>query len=251
MAVVSTYGGTVRKIDGAVLTGCCCSDCCEEVGGPPTADFSYTQTDADPCCFSFTDLSTAGTCGSIVSGRWLVDGVEFSTATNPTECFDGAGPWNVTREVTDASGCTDSVVMEVTCQPNPCDCCDEEFLPETATVTIGGFAESVPPNDCDACSSINGAHTVTSDLTGIICQYQKIFNISPCRDGFSTQVTITLSFCAVVDKWRVTIVLAGGQTDYWEKDALASCRGSHTFDLAFSGGIDRVCDVPATVTVVI
>jgi len=225
---------------------------CNCATNAPEADFSYTQTDDDPCCFQFNDESVAeAECGAIASWLWDFGDGDTSTSENPTHCYDDAGPWDVTLTVTDDMGCTDSVVMEVTCEPNPCSCCDEEFLPETATVTISGFAENVAANDCDACSSINGTHTVTSGLTGVFCHYQKVFDISPCRDGFSTQVTITLVFCQFVDKWRLTIVIDGGQTDYWEKDALASCRGSHTFDLVFSGGIDRVCDVPATVTVAV
>jgi PKD repeat protein len=115
MALVQTYGGLVRKISDVVPLGCCCASCCEDVGGPPTADFSYTQTDADPCCFSFTDLSTAGTCGSIVSYSWDFGDGDTSTSENPTHCYDAedAGPWDVTLTVTDASGCTDSVVTQI------------------------------------------------------------------------------------------------------------------------------------------
>lgn len=252
MALVQTYDGTVHAVDGVVKTGCCCGNCCLEPGGPPTADFSYSQSDNDPCCFTFTNSSTIGSCGSIVSYLWDFGDGETSTSTNPTHCYDAedAGPWNVTLTVTDTSGCEDSAVMEVLCSPNPCECCDEEFLPLTALVTISGTTENVVRNDCDACPSINGTHTLTSSLTGVFCHYQKVFSISTCRGG-ATNVTLTLVFCQFVGNWRVTQVIDGGQTDYWELDALSNCRGTHAFNLVFSGGIDRVCNVPATITVVI
>lgn len=95
---------------------CCCCDC--EADGP-TAGFSYERIDADPCTFNFTDESTAGACGAIVSGDWKVDGEVFSTLTNPTNVvFDGSGPWTVRRTVTDAAGCQDFIEHEVIC----CDC---------------------------------------------------------------------------------------------------------------------------------
>lgn len=226
---------------------CACN--CATTG--PTADFSYQQTDDDPCCFDFFDESTANpACGNIVEWLWDFGDGNTSTEQAPSHCYEDEGPWDVTLTVTDEMGCTDSVVSEIVCAHNPCSCCDELYLPDTATVVIGSFAELIPPNTCDGCSSVNGTHTLTGSLAGVFCNYQKTFDISPCRGG-AVSVTISLSFCQFPGKWRVTVVIDGGQTDYWEKDALEECRGTHSFGLVFSGGISRVCDVPSSVTVII
>jgi PKD repeat protein len=113
---------------------------CEEKA--PEANFSYQQTDNDPCCFDFFDESTSHPdCGPIVSWFWnFGPGAGTSTLQNPSKCyFTGRGPWNVTLTVTDDKGCTDTVVSEVECIDS--DICDCNFnIPDSVTLVTSGLS---------------------------------------------------------------------------------------------------------------
>lgn len=141
----NTDGDYIRDDDGAYMTGepedCCCEEpCdCEAEGAAPTAALSYEQTDDDPCTLDLFDESTAGTCGDIVAWRWLKNGVEVSTAQNPTGITYADGD-DFTLEVTDSEGCTDSAVMEVECADVCCGC----VLPEHPVLTLSGCVNITP-----------------------------------------------------------------------------------------------------------
>lgn len=171
---------------------CCGPSCCDEPGGPPTADFSYAQVGKNPCRVDFTDESTPGTCGSIVSYSWKKNGVEFSTASDPTNVTVATGD-DIQLTVTDASGCTDDVVMEIVCvpceEPGLCagpdnDGCDEP-LPASVQVTIPAW-QDITADDC-LCHLTAGTYNVPA--SGTPCLYQ-LFDIlvydeeAPCRNGY-------------------------------------------------------------------
>jgi hypothetical protein len=102
----------------ATHSRCCCNDnCCTHPGGVPTAAFSWRHTD-DDCCVAFTDASTAGSCGPIVSRSWNFGDGNTSTDANPTHCYAVPGVYTVFLDVYDASGCTASISAEVKA------CCD-------------------------------------------------------------------------------------------------------------------------------
>lgn len=99
----------------------CCS-CCETQG--PVAEFSYSQSGEDPCCFSFTDESTAGACGTIDEWHWDFGDGETSDEQNPIHCYLGPGPFFpvVTLTVTDSAGCSDSTDEEIEVTEECCRC---------------------------------------------------------------------------------------------------------------------------------
>ena len=129
---------------------CCCDNCCDEVGGPPNAAFSYEQTSDDPCTINLHDESTPGTCGSIISYSWKKNGVEFSTASDPTGVVAADGD-DIELTVADVAGCTDAAVMEIDCVSGmSCQHCPE-LVPETASATLAIPAQL----GCD-CVGLNG-----------------------------------------------------------------------------------------------
>jgi hypothetical protein len=177
--------------DSAVMIIDCEASCCDVVGGPPTADFSYTQIATSPCKINLHDESVVGTCGSIVAWRWLKNGVEFSTVQNPTNITVVDGD-DITLEITDVSGCTDSVIMEIDCLPcsNGGFCggggaalCDRP-LPTSVTVILNNdWIQATPPpavSDCD-CSQIGGSYNIPLALDGLgrpSCNGQQTFPVT-------------------------------------------------------------------------
>jgi gliding motility-associated-like protein len=71
-------------------------------------------------CVSFTDLSTVAS-GTITSWLWDFGNGNTATLQNPLNCYDLAGPYNVSLTVTTAAGCTGMITMQnyVTVFPNP------------------------------------------------------------------------------------------------------------------------------------
>lgn len=169
-----------------------CDPCPEGEG--PAADFSYQQT--DECCFTFTDESTVGEeCEGreIVAHRWLRDGVEFSTGASPTACFDGAGPWDVTHEVEDNFGCTDAVVMAVTCEEYEA-CADNDCgypVVSSTFTTLAGFSDIPGAPACPECSDLNGLVIESRNVSGNdpcfwTCAYGTNGRCLPCGEGGPT-----------------------------------------------------------------
>jgi hypothetical protein len=142
----------------AVNPNCECL-CCEQVGGAPRADFSYLQTDDDPCAFAFTDDSVSGACGGIVSWLWDFGDGNTSTSQNPTHTYSGDGPWDVTLTVTDDGECRDAVVRMVTCETLiACGTCTSCHWPRVARFKLAGLLE--PPGMCNFCVALNGYEVV-------------------------------------------------------------------------------------------
>jgi PKD repeat protein len=150
--------------------------CCEEdevdCGTDfPTADFSYEQVTQgqNPCCFQMTDESTPGPKGgTIVGWKWYIEpsNIPVSFEQNPILCFVPhplGDVRDVTLQVTDEHGCTDSVVMEVVCDRGPALC-----FPCTTPLA----------SSCAACAgNINGTHTLYGQ-----CLWKKEWPI-PCNIG--------------------------------------------------------------------
>lgn len=165
------------------MQGCCCDDCCDDEGGPPTADFSYEQTDDDPCTIDLFDESTDGTCGEIVSWSWKLNDVEFSTSQNPTgvEVEDGD---EITLEVIDSSGCTDSAVMVIECDDlSACEFCSD-MLPSTCSVTPD-FDDPVGPT----CACPGASQEWTATLQGI-CGGDVVYTGGICGGDMRIIITI-------------------------------------------------------------
>jgi len=79
---------------------------------PPTAKFSTAvQKGCSPLKVSFTDLSSAGS-GNIASWLWDFGDGNTSTSQNPGyHIYSSPGTYNVSLDVTDANGCTSSVIL--------------------------------------------------------------------------------------------------------------------------------------------
>lgn len=172
----------------ATMRGCCCCDCA--VDGP-TADFSFEQTGDSPCAFQFFDESVAGECGSIVSRLWDFGDGATSTSANPTHNYAGSypsGPWDVTLTVTDASGCTDAVIMEVDCGDlTTFTCGGHTFtLPQFMSVTF----PAVSNHTCTSCTGRGGTRLLkltNPSPSTVACGYRAgnccTFGYTLCEDG--------------------------------------------------------------------
>jgi hypothetical protein len=252
--------GKLLVVDGLLPPECCC-DC---TGKEPTAEFSFTQTDDDPCTFDFFDESTAHMdCGEIVGWLWEYwDGdewIEFSTDQNPTGAeLPGAGPWDVRLTVTDECGCRDVVVMEVECEPlHLCANCE---LPESVSITLptieartsGGCA-----NVCTLCAGLSGyGFDIPYSPTGFgsgSCVYDgdTLTTIDGCTFGtgvclntglqdwrLSSSAELTYNVGTGKWKWFVSVEMfttgttpAGNSNFNFELDNLDECRG--TFSLPY------------------
>lgn len=270
MSLVQTYAGLVRIISGLVKKGCCCGPtCCDEPGGPPTADFDYDQSDDDPCTFKFTDQSTPGTCGSIISRLWDFGDGSTSTATNPTHAYAGSypsGPWDVTLTVTDISGCVDVVVMSVACLDYSavCTSCSDP-IPPTVKVIIPAWTDA---GSCLACTNIAGTYTL--DYLGPLfsggCDYSTRIGSDPITidlglsclgRGVGHAYLVVDAFLDGAGSFVVRISMydaPSGSIFYQATYAVAHtfgtvCQGTHT--LTPSGTNPTDCGLSATVTLVV
>lgn len=173
--------GCIKIATGEVTCG---SDCPEGEG--PVADFDYQQT--SECCFDFDDQSTVGgDCEgrTIVSWAWAFGDGNTSTSQNPSHCYSGAGPWNVTLTVTDNFGCVDSVVMSVACVDFYA-CADNDCnypAPSTATMTLAGFSDIAGAPTCPECSDLNGITLSMTNATSDGCVWDCGGACVACGDG--------------------------------------------------------------------
>lgn len=228
----------------AMAAGCCCCDC--ETEGP-TADFSYQQTDDSPCEISLYDESVEGECGVIVSWRWLKNGVQFSTSQNPTGITVTNGD-DITLEVTDYAGCTDSVVMEIACVAfKTCGCCSD-LIPPSVVVTSSGFSNDV--SCLTDCTALNGVFVVPYLLTsGGVCTYLLTLAQTQC-DGSGSLMNIIVRIC-VSGKIQVSMNPYTFTNYLYEIAPPAGvCRGTHTLTLSASVGVDY-CNEPASIQITI
>jgi hypothetical protein len=270
MALVQTYGGTVRVISGVVPLGCCCDSCCDEIGGPPTADFSYTQTSNDPCTIDLHNESTPGTCSEELTYRWLKNGVEFSTSQNPTGVSVADGD-DITLEVTDGAGCEDSAVMAIECETmHDCTTCDDDLqLPDSVALTVSG----VTNGSCGTCGQLNGTFTLpwySEVINGApdgtrACMYEDhgagLPGTTACLGGGGSSKDVEVGFTA-------SYIFAYLHDDVFGRGAIyranrsGSCRGTFVLslyscnDTPIGGGTppdcnnaSAICNWPATVSV--
>jgi hypothetical protein len=188
----------LRFVDGNLLfdggslamnVDCCCDNCCNDPGGPPTADISYEQTaDTPDCKINLFDESVAGTCGEIVSWAWTLNGSPLSTSQNPTNITVETGD-EIGLTVTDSYGCTDSVVGEVTCEAPSDTCCQcyPASLPATVSITVDNFLDFVGIDDCSEAFNQTFSDIPLIDPGSSLCQWQKEFTVPYAGD-----ITITV-----------------------------------------------------------
>lgn len=101
-----------------------------EVYPLPVADFTF-----DVVCLnattSFNDLST-----NAVAWEWdFGDGTGFDLNPSPTHAYSSAGNFDVRLVVTNADGCTDTLIQTITVNPNP----TADFIASTACHTYPSF----------------------------------------------------------------------------------------------------------------
>jgi len=78
---------------------------------PPVANFTFTNS--TPATFDFTDLSF-DIDGNVVAWDWDFGDTGTSTVQNPQHIYAASGLYNVTLEITDNGGATDTMVQQVT-----------------------------------------------------------------------------------------------------------------------------------------
>lgn len=195
----------------------CCCDC--ETGGP-SASFTSVQSSADPdgnaCCVQYTDTSSAGACGEIVSWLWDFGDENSSTSQNPEHCYTGSGPWTVRLTVTDSSGCTDFMETSVACLCNcatdapvanfsylqTCDdpCCFNFYDESTPDEVCGAIVSWLWDfGDGSTSTSQNPTHCYDAEDAGPWDVTLTITDEMGCTDAAVMEVTCeTLVYCSCV-----------------------------------------------------
>lgn len=235
---------------------CCCDDCCEESGGPPTAAFSYIVTDDSPLKIDLNDESTAGTCGEIVAWRWLVNGVEVSTAQNPTGIEVDASD-DITLEITDAEGCEDEVTetlaIVVDCTEFSALVADFPDIDWGMSMTAAFVDASI---DCD-CDLIPSTETVPYFGSNL---WNKNRDDGGCfANSVSSQYNVLITCSGGVVSIRATIstgvASGGGLSSFyrWTKTialpaSVSQIIAPHTLTATFTAGDPLRCNGTAATT---
>lgn len=245
-------GDYIRDDDDKYMRGepedCCCGCDCEAEGAGPTADFSYTQTDDDPCTITLHDESVAGTCGEIVQWRWYKNGVLQSSSQNPS--FTVTDGDDVTLEVTDSAGCTDSAVMEIECEDMvDAGCCSDSPLPNSVEVTSSGWSDNGANCPNGDCTFFNGSHSAA--WTGA---YYETASLGPECTGAGSNFRVEVQLCGATGTIAVLFRTDGFGAYFEYRLGLGSapCRGTHVvpFNSSF-GQVPAKCNRPASCTVTI
>jgi PKD repeat protein len=249
---VTDAKGCTHEVEHEVTCPCNCAT------DGPEANFSFEQTDHTPCCIDFFDESTSDPdCGALTY-EWDFGDGNTSTDQNPSHCYASAGPWSVTLTVTNAKGCSDSVVGPVKCI-TPCFCCNE-YPPPTATATISGFSNANNPS-CVACADINGTYTLYNQhylfSGGDPCEYRDSKTGGACtidgNAGASTTISLRLELNALLG-YELTITIFNGLGDQiiYERTRAcpANCKGTYTFTAEATPDMSE-CNYPATISVTI
>ena len=84
----------------------------QNCGPPPNCIADFTHQ-GDSCTIFFADQSSSSTGVPIVSWNWDFGDGNFSTVPNPVHTYAAAGMYYVHLDITDASGCTNSVQKPV------------------------------------------------------------------------------------------------------------------------------------------
>lgn len=155
---------------------CCCVYVCDLI-----ASFTAAQSGTYPTLlWTFTDTSTTGCPGGIVSWAWDFGDGATSTLQNPTHTFptDSPGPWLVTLTVTDDCDCTDDVQMEV---HRMVSCNDLVLWAQTNFTSVDATLAGVGAGTCASCAGING----TYNLPPTLGEWSANFTCTSCGGGSS------------------------------------------------------------------
>lgn len=202
MALVQTYGGTVRVISGVVPLGCCCTDCLDY-----TLTIDYTE---DPCgCYDFSLVMDPLATTTISSYAWDFDDGGSSTSAAPSHCFATNGTYVVSVTTIDAEGCSKTTTVEivVTCLSG-CGACDDD-MPDEVTVTIPTMTDKAGAN-CAACDNLGGTYVVPRQA-GVNCRYV-IGNIIPSDPpdmGACADLGTTNTYIEIEVHYHHTVTVGG------------------------------------------
>lgn len=235
---------------------CCCEPPCDCETDGPVADFSYEQTDDDPCLFDFTDDSTPGACGAIVGWQWFANGIPFSTDQNPTgidleDVTGSPGPWDITLTVTDENDCTDTALLEeLECGLRCGNCIVDDFLPGFLTITF----PTLPNVSRCGCAWISGG-TFVLPWNGPGAGDCQSYNLT-INDCSPDTLTISVNHNSSATQVTVSGSNLGGVPITWNATrATSSCRGTFSVPgvttFPSSAGCGVVFGTAGNVTVVV
>lgn len=185
--------------------GACAVYTFDDVLVPVEADFEHSAA-CPGAPVQFTDRSVTVSTGNITAWSWdfgdPASGAANSSASqNPTHSFATPGTYNVTLTITDASGCTESVMQPVTVFTPPAvsfalpsASCENTSLPFDAV--LGGNVASVywdfgDPGSGDGNSSelVNSNHEF--DAPGSYTVTLTALSVEGCTNSFADNITIT------------------------------------------------------------
>jgi PKD repeat protein len=171
----------------------------------PVAGFTYQNT-CEGDATQFSDQTTATGGITIVAWNWnfgdpASGANNTSTLKNPSHTFTAAGTYQVVLFATNASGCTDSIMIPVVINPEPgvdfftgpvtCDGSPVEFFTDTTQTNIAtvqtydwDFGDGTPHNNLQ-----NPVHTYANPGTYNVTL--TITDISGCDNTITHTVTVT------------------------------------------------------------
>lgn len=196
-AASTTYTATVTDANGCSIT----QTFSVTVAAQPTAAFTASPGDCAPAGITFTDNSSGATQYSWDFGDPASGGLNVSTQQSPSHLYTSAGTYDITLIVTNAGGCSDTLVLPgavtIFAQPTA----GLAAVPETVSelypevtfndLATGGTNCVLYFGDGDSTTNCNfGSTTHLYPAAGVYNAMYVVTNADGCTD--TTWITITV-----------------------------------------------------------
>jgi len=234
----------------------------------PTVNFSGEGAGCIPYDASFTDLSVGGNGSAIVSTTWnFGDG---GSGSSPSHTYNLAGVFDVSLEVTDANGCTNSFVINdiVSTSPQPNPVITTTPTPPVACTAplnvtfIGANSHSNSPSGSSLdyswtfgngnSSNVENPGVQTYDTLGSFTAYLTVTDNNGCSDSISVDIEIhnpTAGFevgDTVCKEVAFVDTSSGGVSFWYYGDGDMGYSEEHTYQDTGFYQITQIVTIPGT-----